>query len=183
MYHLHDPSNLARNPIPSPLTFRTRRPSLHFQRTGPRFGPSQVLGRKFAAKFLYPEAKPTVPLHATVGMCVVAYWLLLRMEREREMFEGRCVGGWFSLGLVSCVLYRGVYPIRKRLVRCKMGGLEGRVGTGMGIVLGPVGFWIAGLRGPSMEDTETCFWRKGWLNQGYRHETVQKRTLLRSPRT
>lgn len=61
VYHLHDTSNLARNSIPSPLTFRSRRPSLYFQRTGPRLGPSQVNGEKVRCELLYPEAKPRIP--------------------------------------------------------------------------------------------------------------------------
>lgn len=77
------------------------------------------------------------------------------------------VVGWLSFGLLSCVLYWGVCPIRKRLVICKLGergGLERRVGAGMGIVLGPVGFWIAGLRGPRWRILRLVFGeRDGWL--------------------
>lgn len=111
------------SPIPSPLTFRSRRPSLHFQRAGPRLGPSQVTGEKVRCETLVPGGQTEDSLHPTVGMYVVAYWLLLRMEREREMFEGRCVDGWFSFGLVSCVICRGVCPIRKRVVICKIRGV------------------------------------------------------------
>lgn len=74
VYHLYDRSDLARNPIPSLLTFRSRRPCLHFQRTGPRFGPSQVTGEKVRCETLVPRGQTEDSLHATVGMYVVAYW-------------------------------------------------------------------------------------------------------------
>lgn len=54
-HHVHDMSNLARTArYRARAHFRSRQPSLHFQRTGPRFGPSQVNGEKVRCETLVP---------------------------------------------------------------------------------------------------------------------------------